>query len=469
MIPIVKKILNNSFIKKISIYFVGTLSSNLINVFLLPLYAYFVSAENLGEYDYILSVANMAVPIVFLCIWESALKFGIKNHHENEIVFSNMVLLQIVLSVIGIVIFVIVDMFHITSISLPVTVLFVLSQGWAQLWQYSVRAYGENRLYVWAGIAGSITVIVVDVIFILIGNLNWIGLSVSHICSQFLIWLILEIKLHILLKWKIGLASAVWIKKILAFSVPLVVNNVALWFYSGGIRLVIRNFLGATETGMYSFASKFSVLISLCGSAVSMAFIEEVYHFRDLDEYKRKTSRMIEVISKAYFSIVLLAIPAIYILYSLAFKNTEYFLSSNYVFALLLSSLFTALSNSYGSAFQVSDSKYIALTTVAGGLAAVVLSLILIDYLGIYAILIAGIVGPFTMMLLRALYAWIRMRVRVNWMYNIFILTISTIMAFILSKYRNLLLQITIFVVASALCTLFYKKEIISLMGGKKK
>lgn len=463
-----KRILKNGFVKKILIYFVGTLSSNLINVLLLPLYAYFVTASNLGDYDYILSIANMLVPILFLCIWESALKFGIKVLDDKDLVFSNIVLLQLVLSILGLIIFGIIHALKITQVSLIMVLLFILIQGWAQVWQYSARAYGENRLYVIAGIAGSIAVVLIDVLFIIKGELNWVGLSVSHIISQFIIWVILEWKLKLLSKMKIKKASLDWIKRILAFSVPLVVNNVALWFYSGGIRLVIKNSLGAAETGMYSFASKFSVIITLCGAVVSMAFIEEVYGYRDMDEYRRKTSRMIAIISKAYFSIVFLALPAIYLLYSVAFKNTEYYLSSDYVLALLLSVLFTALSNSYGSAFQITNPKYVAVTTVIGGAVAVLLSLCLVDYIGIYAILFASIVGPFIMMLLRAVYARKVTGVRVDWKVNILILTVTFLMAYILQLSRNIYIEIIALLSAFVGCVFFYRKEIRHIVKGDR-
>lgn len=465
---IIKKLLKNDFLKKMSIYFIGTLSSNLINVLLLPLYAYFVTAENLGEYDYILSLANMFVPIVYLCIWESVLKYGIKATDDKEQLFSNLVFLQIVLSCVGFAAFIIVSALEITQVSLVTILMFVISQGWTQVWQYSARAYGHSRLYVIAGIAGSVSVILIDAIFIFYGCLNWVGLSISHIASQLLIWIVLECKMKLLSKLRINLLSLKLIKKILAFSVPLVINNVALWFYSGGIRLVIKNSLGATDTGMYSFASKFSVIITLCGTVVSMAFTEEVYGVRSMEEYKRKTSRMITVISKTYFSVILLALPVIYILYSIAFKNTEYYMSSDYVFALLLSVLFTALSNSYGTAFQVTTPKFIALTTLIGGITAISVSLLLVKQIGIYAILIAAIIGPFVMMFARAIYAKKVTGVSIDWKYNILLLSVSGCINFLLSVNKRLHFQCVILLCVILFCMISYRKEIRLLMKGRK-
>ena len=132
-------------------------------------------------------------------------------------------------------------------------------------------------------------------------------------------------------------------------------------------RIIIKNMIGIMENGLYAFASKFSLIISLISMVVSMAVIEEAYSYNTIEEYKNKMSSLISIISKAYFGIIALAIPALYILYSIAFRQTGYYASVDYIFLLLQGALFTALSNNFGSAFQVTDNtKYIFLTTLAG-------------------------------------------------------------------------------------------------------
>lgn len=43
--------IKNRFLKKTSIYFIGTLSTKMISVLLVPIYAYFVAVNELSEYD----------------------------------------------------------------------------------------------------------------------------------------------------------------------------------------------------------------------------------------------------------------------------------------------------------------------------------------------------------------------------------------------------------------------------------
>ena len=87
----IKQISNKipSFLKKIGLYFVGTFSTRLLSVLLVPIYAYFVSSVDLGEYDYIYAIVNILYPIAFLCIWESILKYGMQRQEDFESMASN--------------------------------------------------------------------------------------------------------------------------------------------------------------------------------------------------------------------------------------------------------------------------------------------------------------------------------------------------------------------------------------------
>ncbi|MPM78538.1 hypothetical protein SDC9_125549 [bioreactor metagenome] len=248
------------------------------------------------------------------------------------------------------------------------------------------------------------------------------------------------------------------------FSVPLVINNISLWFYTGGNKVIIQNYLGASENGLYSFASRFSLLISLFSTVISMAVIEESYSFSTLEEYKTKISKLITIISKAYFSLITLALPAIYILYSLAFKRSVYYPSQDYIFLLLLASLFTALSNNFGSAFQVTDkTQYIVVTTIIGAAASIGVSLILVGSLGIYGVLLGGAIGPFLMMLSRAIFAKRATNLKLNWLNNILIFGVGCVFYIGLRVNKSILIQFTILFIALLFTIFQYRSELFEL------
>lgn len=454
--------IKNGFLKKTSIYFIGTLSTKMISVLLVPIYAYFVAVNELSEYDYLVTIASTISPIIFAAIWEAVLKYGIKKESDRSALFSTVLAFSLLMTLLTLAFVPVISLVKGYSNSVLFTILFIIVQGITMIWQYSARALQENKRYVVSSVVGSVALITTDLVLVLFGKLNFYGLSISYLVSQTLIAFVLEAKIHLLGSFSPAKISIRVLKKLLFFSLPLVVNNVSLWLYSSGSRIIIKNMIGVIENGLYAFASKFSLLISLISMVVSMAVIEEAYSYDTVEEYKNKMSGLISIISKAYFGIIALAIPAIYILYTIAFRNTGYFASVDYIFLLLLGALFTALSNNFGSAFQVTDNtKYIFLTTLAGAVVALGLSFALNSPFGVYGVLIGNAVGPFVMMLIRAIYAKRTTGLAINWLGNIRIFGVSCIEYAVLVTSDNVVVQIIVFILSMAYLSFEYRNELV--------
>lgn len=453
----------NSFLKKIFIYFIGTFSTKMLSILLIPIYAYFVLAKDLGEYDYIIAITNILVPIVYFVVWESILRFCIqKKDDENEVnkVLSASILIYCVMTALLAVVFITISLLKRNSL-FTIMLLCTVVQGATSLWQFSARALKKNKDYVRASVIGCVTLLLCDVGFILFLKLDYFALSIAHIMSQFFVFAYLEYKVKIIKRIKLFYVRKEDIRAVLMFSIPLVINNVSLWFYNSGSKVIIRNYVGSTENGLYSFASKFSILISLMSTVISMAVIEEAYSYKTIEEYKIKISKLISVISKVYFSLITLALPAIYILYSIAFKRTAYYDSSNYVFLLLLAALFTSLSNNFGSSFQITNNtKYISITTISGAIVALGVSIGLVQIMGVYGVLIGGTLGPFIMMLTRALYAYKATGLSINWKGNSLTFLVGLGEYALLLLVENIIIQIICFIIAFVFALFQYRNEI---------
>lgn len=451
------------FLKKASTYFVGTLSSKILSVLLVPIYAYYVSAEALGEYDYVLTISNIVMPIAFLSVWEAILRYCMKesNPENKRIIISSSIGFSVAVTVILTLLCFAINCFYSDKKFILCLYIFVIIQGITYIWQYSARSLGESKQFVISGIASSAVLIVSNIVNLAVLRLEYKGLMLSFALSHLITILVLEYKIKLISNFRISAVSPKIIKKLLKFSVPLVVNAISLWLYSGSSRIIIRNYIGSYENGLYSFASKFSLVITLFSTVISMAVIEEAYSYKTLEEYSVKLSRLIEQVSKAYFSLIMLAVPAINLLYTVAFKKTDYYKSADYIFLLLLTALFTALANNYGSAFQVTDkTKYITFTTLLGAVSAVMISLLLVRWIGIYGILIGGTVGPFLMMLSRAVYAKKATGLNVNWGKNIIFAVIAGIISLSLTQIKNILFQSGILIIILLYLMLEYKNEI---------
>ena len=406
-----KRILKKSFI-----YFIGNFSSKLLSTLLLPIYAFFINVSDLGMYDYVQSVLYIVYPVILLVIWESILKYLLQaNEHERNNIESTVV--TFVGVIIGTLIFIAVCLeYFLRSIDLIWYLAMLIAISLCFVWQYFARGLADNKIYVVAGIIGSASFVGLNILFNVIFKCELWGLYASFAISQFLIFLTIEIKLKILRRYSIKKYNASLLKEMLLFSSPLVINNISVWLLNSANKILITTKISAEANGLYSFAGRMTIIITFFGAILSMTLIEEAYIMRDLTEYSRKFSIIIQKIFKIYLSITIISIPAIKLLY-LFFKNTVYYVSYKYVFLLFLGSIFCAIGNNFGSAFQVTNrTKYIFITTLVGGIITVGGALLLCDAIGIYGVLFSYVLGSLALMLSRAAFAYKLTGLSINWL-----------------------------------------------------
>ncbi|MFQ7235018.1 MAG: hypothetical protein ACLRPU_09115, partial [Enterococcus hulanensis] len=87
--------------KKSLIYFAGNFSSKIFGVIIIPIYAQYLSAAQLGDYDFQQTVGNLLMPIIGLAIWEAILRFGLNAEGKelHEIITTAIFILSATLSV----------------------------------------------------------------------------------------------------------------------------------------------------------------------------------------------------------------------------------------------------------------------------------------------------------------------------------------------------------------------------------
>ena len=232
--------IKNGFLKKTSIYFIGTLSTKMISILLVPIYAYFVAVNELSEYDYLITIASTISPIVFASIWEAVLKYGIKSKMDKAALFSTVLSFSFFMTVLTLTFIPVISAIKGYSEGILFTALFIIVQGITMIWQYSARALQENKRYVIASVVGSVALIVIDLVLVVLGKLDFYGLSISYLISQTVIAYVLEAKIQLISLFSPAKISKRILKKLLFFSLPLVVNNVSLWLYSSGSRIIIK-------------------------------------------------------------------------------------------------------------------------------------------------------------------------------------------------------------------------------------
>ena len=434
---------NSRLIKKTGIYLIGNLSSKILSVILVPLYAFYINAESLGNFDYSQTLTNILVPIFFIAIWEAILKFLLSEQEKKEKIIATSAIFSIMQAIVLCIVMVLYYTFINDNNYKYYIITMLISHGIANIWQYFARGVKENKLYVLSGVVSTLINFIFNVVLICILKMQEEALYIAYIMGNLSIFIVIETKLHIIKNIAKKNIDKKLLKKMLLFSAPLVINLISGWLISGFGRIIVTKVLGTTQNGLYAFGNKFSVIVTFIGSVLNMAIIEETIITVKEDKISKSFSDTIQLIFEKFMQLLLLAIPIITIFY-IIIKDTEYYESRKYFSLLLIYALLMSMSTNIGSIFQAIDkTKYISLTTIIGAFFTVVISLIFIKFYGVMAVVIAQTIGAFIMLILRYKMAQKFVDIKIKWR-NIILLTLTYIFISIICLQCNWIINVII-------------------------
>ena len=394
----------NALVKKTGIYFIGNMAAKATSALIIPIYAFFVSADNLGSYDYFITIAQMLSPLCFLAIWESILRYVMREEdmgRKNRLVSASVVFSVsafLIITAIGIVASIIFPDLMASILSVCLMSSFV---GVAQVWQYFARSFGKTKLYAISGVTSALISFFGVLIFVCAMNMQLEGLVLSYVLSQLSIIFLIELKLHVLQLFSIRSAKAADLTALLRFSAPLAMNLLLLAFVTGFGRILITNTLGSDQNGLYTFAMKFGTILTSIGSIFAMAVVEEAIlriGKPDADRFFQK------VTSSTVYMLVGLGgflLPCIYVFYQII-SDTAYISSLILTPIFLAYGMCTVLSTVVGCVFQTAQkTNVIALTSALAAVVTTVLSALLLPLTGIIGVSFGLFAGAFSMLLSR--------------------------------------------------------------------
>lgn len=397
-------LISNILIRKTGIYFIGNIASKVMMAVIIPVYAFFVTPSAVGNYDYWLSLAQIASPILYFAIWEAILKFLISNEDaQYHCAAKGTVLLFSIGMTIVAAILVVFALFGI-GLELQMTIsIFTMcvSSGLLQVWQYFARSEGMSKIYATSGVIASIATFMLILVLVCALALQEFGLVVAYTGGQFLALCYLERKVHLFRLTNFLGANFPCLKKFLSYSTPCVFNLIAGLLTLTVGRMLIINYLGSDANGLYAFGLKFANVVTAFGNIFSMAVIEEgilrVKAPRADIFFTHVSSALLTLLSSA----ACIGLPAIAIFYDLI-GSTEYSASFVLIPLSLLYSISSVMAVQFGSVFMaMGKTSNQAFTTVASLIVVILVSTITIAPFGVTGVMSGLVIGTFFMAVLR--------------------------------------------------------------------
>lgn len=400
--------MNNILIKKTGVYFIGNIASKALMAIVIPIYAFFVTPAAAGNYDYWLSLAQTAAPIVFLAIWEAILKHLISSETascQDKIKDTVLAFLIIALSFSILSMPIALHYFGYDSKMLISVYVMCWALGIFQIWQYFARSLGSTRAFAESGVIASIVTFLLILVLVCTLRLQEFGLVASYVSGQAAGLVFLERRIRLIKSFRLRNASLHLLRKLLAYSIPCVFNLIAATLTLTIGRMLVMDWFGSEANGLYSFALKFANVITAVGSIFSMAVIEEGIiraKTKGASEFYSHVSSALLVLLSALSCI---ALPAIALFYDLI-AETEFAASFSLIPLSLLYALMSVMSTQFGSVFMaVGKTGSQATTTIAALIVATVVSYNLARPLGLNGIMAGLVIGTATMMVSRFLLA----------------------------------------------------------------
>ncbi|MBR2760493.1 MAG: oligosaccharide flippase family protein [Solobacterium sp.] len=396
----------------------------------LPILTAYLTKKEYGTYDLIATLVMLAIPVATLQIQTAAFRFLIDCRGDKEKsseIVSNIFAVTIPVSLI---VSIIVQFFFrewSMAIRIMIAVYFFLDTIHLTVAQVA-RGIGNNKAYSVSAIivsATSMLTIVATVSFMRIGLLGvCISLALSQLFST--IYLIWKIDFFSYLSFR--RISRKGIRELLAYSWPMVPNNLSGWVLKLSDRLVITAFLGVEANAVYAVANKIPNLLSTAQAIMVMAWHENAsiaVEDQDADQYYTK---MLDRVFDLMFGCTVLLIAATPILFRLLIRGD--YAEAYYHMPVLILAMFFCVMASYFGGIYIAHKRTVNVgisTMVAAGIN-LMIDLLFVNIIGIWAGSVSTLVSYIVLYVYRMMNTQTFQKIEVNYKKQILLILIMIVL-----------------------------------------
>ena len=283
-----------SFIKGSTVLVISNVILKAINFFLLPLYTKNLTPSMMGISDSITMMMGVLLPFFTMGLDSaySAFYFEKKDGKRAEKVFSTLTLVFFVLGILTLILMLFskqISLMLFKTTNYSYTVNFALISVSFNLWflPYSLELRLENKMFLFGlvNIISSLSMIFLNIFFISILHMKESSLVISVMFvhgEQFLILLAMVRK-----RPSRKFFDKYLLQQMLHFSIPLMPMTVMMWVLTLSDRYVLLYFHGANAVGLYGIGLRFTNLLNVVISAVSMAYTTFAFSSKGDDNVKK--------------------------------------------------------------------------------------------------------------------------------------------------------------------------------------
>ena len=391
----------NILIRNTLLFTLGNVGAKLLMLIIVPLYTYYVSTEQMGQYDLVNTYVGLFSPLACLALYEGMYRWLLdKNTLDGDILKTGLFVSTVAIAIFDVVVTVFLKIIGYIYIIEFVTLVTV--SALYMILQFITRGLRNNKIYAVQGIIYSATLLLGNFILVIRFRLQARGLLLSMIFAYVVTILFMIIVQHLKTNYIVkGTVDVKLARDLVKYSLPIVPNNIAWWLVSASNRIVINWGMGDSANGIYAISMKFPTLVNMLSTFFYQAWQEQAiseYDSKERDAYYTKIFNIYMTILLSGI-IALLPITKFIIIY---FMDQSYQEASLFVGLLYLSSVFNAFAGFYGTGYLSTKKTAGALTTTIWGASVnIILTFALINTIGLFAAALGSMIGNATIWLIR--------------------------------------------------------------------
>lgn len=395
---------NKALLTGTIVYAIGNLGTKILTFLIVPLYTYYISTSDMGDYDLLITSVSLLTPLISLKISDATYNWMIKKTARNEVCIKatyNYLLKSCILAVI--IIGAASRFVHSWNVGLFLAIMVL--EPILETTQKILRGLKNQKLFAASGIIYTGILVSLNFLTVCVWKLGVTSLLVNTIISH-----VISIVLIFCLEKRMRCLSAVvdkselliTQKEMLKYSMPLVPSTLSWWVMSVSDRYVIRFFLGASYNGIYAIATKFPSVLQTFFVLFNNAWTDmALANIHSKEESSKYVSDVFEKMYVFSFSMICCLIPLTKIV-TQVILSADYKIGSVYIGFLYLGAIFQGYST-FASVGYLQNKKTAkaATSSVAGAVVNLVIDLILIKSVGLFAAALSTYAGFLVMWIVR--------------------------------------------------------------------
>lgn len=381
----------------------GKFVPKLFSLVTLPIITEQLTKAEYGTYDLVLNLVSLLLPITTLQIQSAAFRFLIdcrENMPEKKKIITNILSFTLPVSLVVLAVMALVLPNMGVTVRLLICLYFLADIMTSTLGQIA-RGLSYNLAYAVSAVLLSLTNACVIVFTLAFRQMGLEGVLLAAAVANLLSVFYLAWKIKLWQYWDRKVLSREIMKKMLAYSLPMVPNNLSSWVLKISDRLVITWAWGVEANAIYAVANKLPDILNIARSTFVMAWQENAAIASKDEDAAAYYSKMFDMIYSFVIGITALLIAATPLLFKFFIRGD--YESAYFQMPILYLGIFFGCISAFQGGIYVAfmKTRSVGITTMFAAACNLLLDLLLVKKLGITAGSLSTLISYFILFVYR--------------------------------------------------------------------